>query len=121
MPICFAVDGRPISELDPDGQMEVFARLAGAIDGPVKGVMIPQGYSAADMGAIGYSIMGLTGGPIEASVNALHEAYASLLETGSEQAYRDAHPPHLRAPGGIMELLKLPGYLAFERRFSGEG
>lgn len=120
MPICFAVDGRPIGEFDADGQMDVFARLAGAIDGPVKGVMIPQGYGAADMGAIGYRIMGLTGGPIEAAVNALHEAYASLLATGSEEAYRAAHPPSIRAPGGIMDLLKLPDYLDFERRFGGE-
>jgi methylisocitrate lyase len=119
MPICFTIDGRPIGELDPDGQMEVFARLAGAIDGPVKGVMIPQGYTAADMGTIGYRIMGLTGGPIEAAVTALHEAYASLLQTGSEEAYRTAHPPRIKAPGGIMDLLKLPDYLDFERRLGG--
>jgi methylisocitrate lyase len=118
MPICFAIDDRPIGELDPDGQMEVFARLARAIDGPVKGVMIPRGYTAADMGAIGYAIMGLTGGPIEAAVNALYEAYASLVRTGSEEAYRAAHPPHFKAPGGIMDLLGLSDYLAFEQRFA---
>ena len=63
MPICFVVDGRPIDLFDPDGQMEVFARLARAIDGPVKGVVIPKGYCAKDMGEIGYSLVGLTGGP----------------------------------------------------------
>lgn len=117
MPICFAVDGRPIGAFDADGQMEVFARLAAAIDGPVKAVMIPAGYTAADMGAIGYQLVGLTGGPIEAAVNALAGAYASLRETGSEQAYRAAHPPAHRAPGGVMQLLGSEERLAFERRF----
>jgi len=120
MPICFAVDGRPITDFDADGQMEVYERLARAIDGPVKGVLIPQGYTAADMGRIGYRLMGLAGGPIEASVNALHAALAELRRSGSEAAYRAAHPPAFPAPGGIMKLLGLPGYLDFERRMSGE-
>jgi methylisocitrate lyase len=120
MPICFSVDGRPLTEFDADGQMAVFERLARAIDGPVKGVMIPEGYTADDMGRIGYSVIGLTGGPIEASVNALHGAYASMLETGSEAAWRATHPPQFAAPGGIMRLLRLDEHLAFERRFAGD-
>lgn len=121
MPICFVVDGRPIAEFDADGQMEVFERLARAIDGPVKGVMIPEGYTARDMGRIGYAIVGLTGGAIEAAVNALHGAYAELLRSGSEASYRAQHPPAIRAPGGIMDLLGLAEALAFERRFGGGG
>lgn len=121
MPICFAVDGRSITEFDPDGQMEVFERLARAIDGPVKGVMIPDGYGASDMGRIGYGVIGLTGGPVEAAVTAMHKAYASMLENGSEAAYRAEYPPLLRAPAGIMELLKLPDFLDFERRFQRGG
>lgn len=117
MPICFVVDGRPIGEIDPDGQMDVFARLASAIDGPVKAVMIPRGYAAQDMGEIGYSLAGLTGGPIEAAANALHAAYASLRLTGSEEAYRTAHPPAIPAPGGVMQLLGIDEHLEFERRF----
>jgi methylisocitrate lyase len=120
MPICFAVDGRPISAFDADGQMEVYERLARSIDGPVKGVLIPQGYTAADMGRIGYAIMGLTGGPIEAAVNALHASLAALRRSGTEAAYRALHPPLFGAPSGIMELLGLPDHLAFERRVSGE-
>lgn len=120
MPICFVVDGRPIGDLDADGQMDVFARLARAIDGPVKAVMIPKGYTAEAMGGIGYGLAGLTGGPIEAAVNALHGAYASLRRTGSEEAWRAANPPVLPAPGGIMQLLGIEEILAFERRFAGE-
>lgn len=119
MPICFVVDGRPIGELDPDAQMEVLARLAGRIDGPVKAATIPRGYTARDMGAAGYAIAGLTGGPVEAAANALHAAYASIVATGSEEAYRKANPPLLPAPGGIMRLLGIEADLAFERRVSG--
>jgi len=115
MPICFVIDGRPIDEIDPDGQMEVFAQLARAIDGPVKGVMIPQGYTATDMGKIGYAVVGLTGSPIEAAVDALHRSYASLRATGSEEAYRAARPPRIRAPAGIIELLGIEDHLALER------
>lgn len=118
MPICFVVDGRPIGEIDSDGQMEVFTRLARAIDGPVKAVMIPQGYTAQDMGGIGFSLVGLTGGPIEAAVNAMHAAYASLRRSGSEEAYRKANPPALPAPGGVMRRLGIEEHLGFERRFA---
>lgn len=121
MPICFAVDGRPLAALDADAQMELLARIARAIDGPVKAVLIPQGYTAADMGRIGYSVVGLTGLPTDAAVNAMHEAYASIRATGSEEAYRAAHPPAHRAPEGIMRLLGIEEHLAFERRFAGDG
>jgi methylisocitrate lyase len=120
MPICFAVDGRPLSALDGDAQMEVLARLAGAIDGPVKGVMIPAGYTAADMGRIGYGVLGLTGGPIEAAASALYGQLAELRRTGSEAAWRAANPPAFPAPSGIMDLLGLPALLAAERRLGGE-
>lgn len=116
MPICFSADGQPISALDPDAQMELFERIARAIDGPVKGVMIPQGYTAADMGRIGYRIIGLTGGPIEASVNALYASLVAMRQTGSEEAYRTANPPQFKAPSGIMDLLRLSDFLEFERR-----
>lgn len=117
MPICFVVDGRPISELTPDDQMEVYARLAREIDGPVKGVLIPAGYTASDMAAIGYKVMGLTGGPIEAAVNALHRSLTELRRSGTEATYRAANPPEIAAPGGIMKLLGIDALLDFEARF----
>jgi len=121
LPICFEVDGRPLSALTPDDQMELYARLARDIDGPVKGVLIPEGYTAADMGEIGYRLLGLSGGPIEAAANALAQAFADLRRTGSEAAYRKAHPPEIVAPGGVMRLLGLEEHLAFERRFARSG
>jgi methylisocitrate lyase len=117
MPICFTVDGRPLSALTPDDQMEVYARLARDIDGPVKGVLIPDGYTAADMADAGYRLLGLTGGPIEAAVNGLLGALSELHRTGTEAAWRALHPPAVSAPRGIMQLLGLDADLAFEARF----
>lgn len=119
MPICFSVDGRQITALSPDDQMDLFARIARAIDGPVKGVLIPDGYTARDMADIGYRVLGLSGGPIEAAVNALYRSLAELRQTGSEAAYRAAFPPDFAAPGGIMKLLGSEALQAFEARFSG--
>jgi methylisocitrate lyase len=119
MPICFVANGRPITALTPDDQMETYAQIARAIDGPVKGVLIPQGYTAADMAAIGYRIMGLSGGPIEAAVNALYASLCELRRSGSEEAYRAANPPRIAAPGGIMQLLGIDALQAFEARFRG--
>lgn len=119
MPICFTIDGRPLSALTPDDQMELYARLARDIAGPVKGVLIPDGYTAADMAAIGYKVLGLTGGPIEAAASALLGALTELRRTGTEAAWRAAHPPALAAPRGIMQLLRLDDFLAFETRFKG--
>jgi methylisocitrate lyase len=114
MPICFVVDGRSVTALSPDDQMEIYARLARDIDGPVKGVLIPQGYTAADMADIGYRVMGLSGGPIEAVANALHLALGDLRRTGSEATYRTATSPEIAAPGGIMQLLRIDEFLGFE-------
>ena len=121
MPICFVVDGRPISELSPDDQMDVYARLAKGIDGPVKGVLIPAGYTASDMAAIGYKLMGLTGSPIEAAVNALFHALTELRRSGTEATYRAICPPAIAAPGGIMKLLGIDALLDFEARFRDDG
>lgn len=122
MPICFVVDGRSIFDLDGDAQMEVYARLAEAIDGPVKTALIPVGYTAADMARIGFKVAGLTGGTIEAAASGLHDALRSLAETGSEDAYRKQRPPSLPAPGGIADLLGLPALRALEGRIAdGEG
>lgn len=118
MPICFTVDGRSIAEFDADGQMEVFERLVRGIDGPAKAVMIPAGYTAADMGRIGYSVVGLTGGPIEAAANALHASLAEMQRTGSEAAYRAQVPPRFGAPSGIMTLLGIELFQDFERQVS---
>jgi 2-methylisocitrate lyase-like PEP mutase family enzyme len=118
MPICFLLDGKPVAQMSPDDQMELYARLVRDIDGPVKGVMIPQGYTLADMAKIGYRIVGLSAVCIEAAANALFEALTDLKEHGSNAKYRAAHPPVMSAPGGVMELMHLAEFIEFERQFA---
>jgi 2-methylisocitrate lyase-like PEP mutase family enzyme len=118
MPICFLLDGRPVGQMSPDDQMELYARLVRDIDGPVKGVMIPEGYTVADMAKIGYRIMGLSAVCIEAAANALFEALTDLKRHGSNAKYRAAHPPVMGAPGGVMDLMRLPEFIEFERQFT---
>ena len=120
MPICFVLDGKPVAKMPPDAQMELYARLVRDIHGPVKGVMIPEGYAAADMAALGYRIMGLSAVCIEAAANAMFEALTDLERHGNDARYRAANPPAMPAPGGIMDLMRLPEFLQFERRFSKE-
>lgn len=118
MPICFVLDGRPVSQLSPDDQMELYARLVRDIDGPVKGVMIPEGYAVADMAKIGYRVMGLSAVCIEAAANAMFKALTDLKEHGNNAKYRAANPPIMAAPGGVMELMRLAEFLQFERQFA---
>jgi 2-methylisocitrate lyase-like PEP mutase family enzyme len=118
MPICFVLDGHPVSQLSPDDQMELYARLVRDIDGPVKGVMIPEGYALTDMAKIGYRVMGLSAVCIEAAANAMFKALTDLKEHGNNAHYRAANPPIMAAPGGVMELMRLAQFLQFERHFA---
>jgi len=83
-------------------------------------VMIPDGYSVAEMAAIGYQVLGLSAVCIEAAANAMFEALTDLKEHGSTASYRAVHPPVMAAPRGIMDLMRLPDFLEFEQRFSGK-
>jgi 2-methylisocitrate lyase-like PEP mutase family enzyme len=121
MPICFVLDGHPVSQMSPDDQMALYARLTRDIDGPVKGVMIPEGYAVKDMAAIGYRIMGLSAVCIEAAANALFEALSDLRKNGSNAHYRAAHPPVIPAPGGVMDLMRISEFLTFENQFADKG
>jgi 2-methylisocitrate lyase-like PEP mutase family enzyme len=118
MPICFVLDGHPVSQLSPDDQMELYARLVRDIDGPVKGVMIPEGYALTDMAKIGYRVMGLSAVCIEAAANAMFKALTDLKEHGNNAHYRAANPPIMAVPGGVMELMRLAQFLQFERHFA---
>jgi methylisocitrate lyase len=117
MPICFQFDGQPVVRMDPDAQMKLYARLARDIDGPVKGVLIPQGHTAADMAEIGYRIMGLSATVIEAAASAMFRALGDLRREGSEEGYRTRDNPEVPCPSGIMDLVRLDEFLAFEARF----
>lgn len=122
MPICFQFDGKAVGRMSPDEQMALYARLAADIDGPVKGVLIPLGHTAADMADIGYRVMGLSAIAIEAAASALFRALGDLRREGSEEGYRARNAPEVPCPSGIMDLVRLDEFLTFEARFAkGEG
>lgn len=122
MPICFRFDGRAVSAMSPDDQMALYARLARDIDGPVKGVLIPEGHSASDMGEIGYRVMGLSATAIEAAASAMARALGDLRREGSEHGYRARNAPELTCPSGIMDLVRIDHFLAIEAGFAkGDG
>lgn len=122
MPICFQFDGKPVGRMSPDEQMALYARLARDVDGPVKGVLIPEGHTAADMAEIGYRVMGLSAITIEAAASAMVRALSDLRREGTEAGYRSRNAPEVPCPGGIMDLVRLDEFLTFEARFAkGEG
>lgn len=120
MPITMVLDGRPVAALDGDAQMDLLARLAREIDGPVKAMLVPSGYRAEDLGGIGFAVVGLTGGAIEAAAHAMDGAYRSLREHGSEAAWRAANNPAYPAPAGLAALLGAEELRAFEDSVRGE-
>lgn len=120
MPICFRFDGEPVARMRPDAQMALYARLARDIDGPVKGVLIPQGHTATDMAEIGYRVVGLSATAIEAATNAMARALADLRREGSEEGYRTRTALDITCPSGVMQLLRIDEFLAFEARFTKE-
>jgi len=122
MPICFRFDGKSVGQMTPDEQMALYARLARDIDGPIKGVLIPEGHRAADMAEIGYRVLGLSATAIEAAASAMFRALGDLRREGSEAGYRARNMPEVPCPAGIMDLVRLDEFLAFEGRFAkGEG
>jgi 2-methylisocitrate lyase-like PEP mutase family enzyme len=118
MPICFRFNGRSVAAMGPDEQMALYARLARDIDGPVKGVLIPRGHTAADMAEIGYPVMGLSATAIEAAASSLFRAFGDLLREGTDEHWRARNEPEVTCPRGIMDLLRLDEFLAFEARFA---
>jgi methylisocitrate lyase len=118
MPICFQFDGKPVARMLPDEQMALYARLVRDIDGPVKGVLIPEGHTATDMAEIGFRVMGLSAITIEAAASAMARALGDLRREGSEQGYRTRNSPEVPCPSGVMDIVRLDEFLTFEARFA---
>lgn len=118
MPIVTEVDGVPRTSLSPDDQMDVLARLAQRIDGPVMmaGSEAPIGYTASDLLNAGFAIVPFAGAAFQAAGNAMLEVYRELLSRGTSSAYFERNPPELTFGLGTMRLLDLDTYLEIEDR-----
>jgi 2-methylisocitrate lyase-like PEP mutase family enzyme len=103
--------------MSPDDQMEFYARLPRDIDGPVKGLLIPKGYTAKDMANAGYKLLGLPALSIEAAAGAMLEMLSVVLKDGTGEKYFSDPTRKTQSVRAIMEMMHLDEYLALENRF----
>jgi 2-methylisocitrate lyase-like PEP mutase family enzyme len=115
MPLLMKVDGRRIETLDPDEQMRWHARLVEEVDGPVLGIAIPPGHTAAEMRSLGYSGLIITLLGLRAAANAIASAYRGAIETGSGESYLAAQSGEMQSHAELMELLGIARLEEIER------
>jgi methylisocitrate lyase len=116
LPMLISMNGQPVATMPPDAQMELYGRLVRDIDGPVMGLMIPEGYTGADVIALGYKILGRPALLLEAAANAMLDCLTEARANGTGAAYFERNPKRLTAGRPLMEAMRLDDYLAFEDR-----
>lgn len=116
LPMLMSVNGRAVSEMSPDAQMELYGRLVRDIDGPVMGLMIPEGYTTADVVSLGFKILGRPALLLEAAANALLDCLTEAKENGTAAAHFARNPKRLIAGRPLMDVMRLQSYLDFEER-----
>jgi methylisocitrate lyase len=89
MPIVIKVDGVPRSQLHPDALMEVYARVAQEIEGPkfAMSMSMPRGYSARDLGDLGYKIVPHGGSSLYAALYAMRAGLTYAWEHGTMEGF----------------------------------
>lgn len=116
LPMLMVVNGKPLGEFSPDAQLNLYGKLVRDIDGPVMGLLVPDGYTDTDMAALGYKILGMPGLVLEAAANALKAFYADARTNGTGDAYFRRNPKVLTAGRNLMDVMRLGDFLAFENR-----
>lgn len=116
LPMLISVDGTPIDRVAPEEHMALYRRLVRDVGGPTMAVMIPEGFTFADMAAAGFRIVSTPALSLEAAASAMVAALAEARENGTAARYFRDHPRAMAAGLPIMQALDLDRYLAFERR-----
>lgn len=115
LPMMIDFNGRPVSDLSGDEQMQVWSDLVRDINAPLMMVTdAPPGYSLADVGDLGVKILSMSAITVEAAANAMHAVLSSFLSHGSPRPYYEHNPKTFQAGRNLMELVHLDAYLAFE-------
>lgn len=111
------VDGRPYGQLAPEEQVDLLRRLAASVDGPLMGMggPPPRGYTAKDMGELGFSFWMFAASGLSAAANAMSEMYADLLEHGTDENYVITKPGPYHDPALLMDNVHLEHYARLER------
>jgi 2-methylisocitrate lyase-like PEP mutase family enzyme len=118
LPMLMTVDGRAIDSFGPDEQMELYGKLVKDIDGPVMGLLIPEGYTSSDMVALGYKILAMPALALETAANAMRAVFEEARENGTGAAFFKRNPKLMTAGRNLMETMRLDDYLNFEERLS---
>ncbi|MCZ4343010.1 isocitrate lyase/PEP mutase family protein [Sphingomonadaceae bacterium G21617-S1] len=116
LPMLINFEGRLVATMSPHEQMELYGRLVKDIDGPVMGLMIPEGYTTADVVALGYKVLGRPALLLEAAANALRDCLEEARDNGTAARYFERNPRRLTAGRPLMEVMRLEDYLGFEDR-----
>lgn len=120
MPVMLRADGVPLETMSPDQQMQKYAELAAAVDGPVcwSNKKIPVGYRAEDLIEAGYSLIILAGEALEATVTAVSRLYRTIKAEGTPTPYFDEHPSDIKMGHQLAsEVLDLASFVEREKRF----
>ena len=78
----------------------------------------PSGYTVADLAEVGYAFTMYAASPLGVVANALAELFASMRETGSDEAYLAAHPGLYDNPLELMRAARLDQFVELEQRYA---
>jgi methylisocitrate lyase len=120
MPMSLMVNGRPFAEFGPDQQMELLARLAREVDGPLMsgGAPPPPGYTAKDMADAGYALVLFASSALYSAANAMAAMYAAIVRDRTDADYIQANPGPYNDGYELMRAVHLDRYQDVEQRFT---
>lgn len=117
LPMFMEHNGRPITDLDGDQQMQIWADLVQDIKAPLMMVTdAPPGYGLADVAGLGVKIISMSALTVEAAANAMREILNEFYQNRSTSSYYARHSKTIAAGRPMMELVHLDHYLDFELR-----
>lgn len=120
MPILMNVEGRSFFSLPPDEQMGWTRKLLGEIKGPAMGMGNgpPEGYTMADMGAAGYSLVMYAASPLGVAANALAAFFQNIREEDTDAKFIKANPGPYHDPLELMRAARLDAFVDLEKRYT---
>lgn len=117
LPMFMEYNGKPMSEISPDKQMQIWADLVRDINGPLMMVTDPPaGYRLSDVADLGVKIISVPAVSVEAAANAIYDVLVELRANDTVQNYYERNPKTFSAGRNLMELVHLDHYLDFELR-----
>lgn len=119
MPILMRVDGQSLFSMSASEQMAWTRKLLAQVKGPAMGMGNgpPEGFTMADMGAAGYSLVMYAASPLGVVANALAAFFGDIREKDTDAYYIAAHPGPYHDPLELMRAARLDTFVELERRY----